>query len=112
MSNYNDYLEEIPKYKSKKSKKVSKSSHKHEYMPCKCVYEWEFMLRDFREISAGCTYCTICGKLKDIKFLWSEDDTRKWDEENPNVPIFRCNPFKEGLVRKSDLISGEMVMKS
>ena len=55
---------EIPKYKKKKNSSVSdsrmKSKHKHIYKDC-------LLVADDRPLKS--TYCTICGKVGNVKFF-------------------------------------------
>lgn len=57
------FNDEVPKYKKKVNKAVTKSKHKHTYKSC--------LLKDKSRLgkySIG-EYCTICGKIGNIKFF-------------------------------------------
>ena len=58
---------EIPKYrkkKSSKSKSASKSDHKHQYDDC--------LLVDDKNRPHKAEYCTICGKINNVKAFETE----------------------------------------
>lgn len=54
---------DIPKYRKKKnsstSKSCTKSKHRHQYKQC-------LLMKEHRPYRA--TYCTICGKIDDVRF--------------------------------------------
>lgn len=60
--------EEIGKYKKKKESNISKSkrksNHKHEYKDC--------LLIDKENKPHKSKYCSICGKIYDVKFFETE----------------------------------------
>jgi len=79
---------EIPKYKKKKHKTVSKSNHKHIYKPC-----W-IKTRIFdNETTLLSTYCIVCGKIKDTMFFLAKNNKiqRKYKLSNNDltkIPVF------------------------
>lgn len=68
MSNY----EEIPKHRKKKdsftSKSSSKSKHKHDYSK-ECL-----LITNDDNHPHYATYCSICGKIENVKFFESEKE--------------------------------------
>ena len=80
---------EEPKYRKKKDSSVSKSKvkskHKHQYKQCLLVCP--------SHVSRA-SYCTLCGKIKDVKFF----------EPEPVKPgLLRMLTSEEVLERYSDL---------
>ena len=85
---------EIPKYKKNTKSSVSKSSqksnHKHLYVPCKFSTCTGWSWRKEPLIEYG-TYCTICGKIGEKKWLMSEKDVAEWKAENAAAPTFELS---------------------
>lgn len=74
-------LPEEPGYRKKAPKrKVKKSNHKHIYADCAIKFLGENADSFFGGYIPG-TYCTICGKVHNIKFIFD-------DRPTDNVPHF------------------------
>lgn len=97
---------DVTKYKTKKpsstSKASSKAKHKHMYSPCKLTYTECYSIPGkttkvctFQDLA---TYCTVCGKIGYRSFLHSVEDHIKFDQENPDAPIFEIKTFSEKFV--------------
>ena len=82
---------EIPKHKKNTQSDVSKSklksNHKHTYVPCKFSTHTGWSWRKEPMIEYG-TYCTICGKIGEKKWLMSTEDVAEWESENAAAPTF------------------------
>lgn len=97
---------EVAKYRTKKpssvSKAANKAKHKHVYSPCKFSYSQRYdipgkdaKVYEFKDLG---TYCVICGKIGNRSFLHSVEDSAKFDQQNPNAPIFDVNGFCDKFV--------------
>ena len=97
---FDEDAEEVGKYKKKtdsnKSKASRKSNHRHKYTPCILSYP---MLSRFNGSSdlgyALGSYCSICGKVGDIKFSETERIS--------NSPLYRVLSDEEMLERHKAL---------
>ena len=58
--------------KKKPKVKPKKSDHKHEYVP------GLFVSSKYNHMMTG-YYCKVCGRIKDIHFMWSKDDVMVYD---------------------------------
>ena len=81
-------IPEEPVYKKKKKpQKIKKSNHKHHY--AECLYDSE-MIKGLPYRYKG-TYCTICGRIGDIRIGREIVDDH-------TVPVFTADVWKDKFV--------------
>jgi hypothetical protein len=80
---------DAPYKKEKKKKKSARSDHKHTYVPC--VFSWKQMpiwgdypRKEYESHGIG-SYCSICGKVGDLHYLWKGD----WVDDYDGLPQFK-----------------------
>ena len=103
MKTTENHVEEPIRHRRKRPSDVSKSSHKskhkHEYVDCLVVTEGSFAGQCSKMLFSG-TYCEICGKLGDLKYLHlhkngaREEDVLQFKTALGN----NCKVFKAGLM--------------
>ena len=103
MKTLESHVDEPIRHRRKRPSDVSKSNrkskHKHEYVECLLVTEEGFAGHCSKMLFSG-TYCEICGKIGDLKYLHlhkngaSEEDVRQFKTALEN----KCKVFKAGLM--------------
>ena len=74
----------VPRRKPSQKKPPKKAKHKHDYQPCILVYERKY---DRKRPKVPATYCSICGKIGDMHWLYGL--LPSWMEDLPqNTPEF------------------------
>ena len=79
---------DAPYKKKKKKKKPVRSDHKHDYAPC--VFSWketplcgDYPRKEYEAHAVG-SYCSICGKIGDMHYLWKGE----WADDYDGLPQF------------------------